>query len=103
MIRVNALSFAKMLRCLTDGPSTIREVCDETGLHYVTTREYLAALHKEKVIYIAAWDRDAHGRSCIKVYGLGEKADAKRPRLSDRERQVNYRNRKRLSAAMGLQ
>lgn len=103
VVKVNALSFAKMLRCLTDGPSTIRDVMHETGLHYVTTRDYLTALHKEGVIHICAWDRDSRNGPTIKVYALGEKTDAKRPKQTDGERQARYRNRKRLHAAMGMQ
>ncbi len=103
MVKVNAMSFAKMMRCLLDGPSTIRDVMHETGLHYVTVREYLAALHREEVIHICAWDRDSRNVPTIKVYALGEKTDAARPRQTAGERQARYRNRKRLHAAMGMQ
>lgn len=100
MIRINALSFAKLVRCLTDGPSRIQDVADETGLHYVTARRYLKALHREHVIHISGWENDSRGRANQVVYAMGDKADAKRPRLSDAERQVRYRNKKRLKPLM---
>lgn len=96
VIRINALSFAKLMRCIMDGPSTISDAQEETGMHYVTTRRYLKALHRERVIHVCGWEPDVRGRPVIIVYALGDKPDVARKRLSHTQRQQAYRNRKKL-------
>ena len=96
VLKVNAMSYAKLLRLLMDGGYTLQELADETGLHYLTVCDYTTAMYKEKVLHIAGWAPDARGRVCCKVYKLGEGKDAKRNPLTKAQRQAKRREKLKL-------
>lgn len=99
MMRVNAYSFARMIKMLVDGPQTVSEIVEDTGLHRVTVSRYLRELHRAKAVGICAWEPDAKGRDAIKVYELGRTGrDAKRAKMTQAQRQEAYRARKREKA-----
>lgn len=102
MLKVNAMSQAHLIRALLVGDMTLSELAEETGLHYVTVREYCSALHKAGAAHIARWEPDARGRHIIKVYRLGQGKDATRPKMTQSERQARLRARKRAAEMLSV-
>ena len=72
---------------------TARELHAEVGVHLVTASEWLRALKKENVLYIAGWLTDSLGRDTTPVYGLGPGLDIPRRSMTQAERQRRYRQR----------
>jgi predicted ArsR family transcriptional regulator len=85
---------------LFDGPCTIAEIADETGLHYMTVQIYLRELRRAEAAHIAAWEKDKQGRDVIKVYAIGPGKDAKRRKLTPAERQRTYKARLKEKATL---
>lgn len=102
MLKVNAMSQAHLIRALLVGDMTLAELAEETGLHYVTVREYCSALHKAGAAHIARWEPDVRGRHCIKVYRLGPGEDAARPKIPQIERQAQLRAKKRAAEMLAV-
>lgn len=96
MIKMGAISYAKLIKAMMTGDKTCQELADITGLHYVTVLQYTRELHKEGAAHIVAWEKDRMHRDALKIYKIGTGFDAKRFRLSDRERQRRYRERQKL-------
>jgi len=96
MIKVNAMSQAKMIRMLLDGEYSCQDLAQETGLHYVTVQAYMRALHKEGAAYIARFEKDSRGRDAIKVYTLGDGVDAKRQKMTSAQRQAKCRQNQKI-------
>lgn len=94
-IKVNALSYAKLLRELHEGPYSFAELAENTGLHYHTIRDYVNALHRERLVHIFAWDKDSYGRDCKPLWIYGQGRDKKRERMTQAERQQRHRSKKR--------
>lgn len=92
-IRVNAMSYAKLMAELVHEPITYRELAEATGLHYTTVREYITALHKEKVVHIAEYNKDKCLRDNERLWLWGHKKDATRSKFTAAERQIRYRNK----------
>jgi DNA-binding IclR family transcriptional regulator len=99
-IKVGAISYAKLLRALMDGTRTLRELAEETGLHYLTVAQYCAAMHREGVIHICMWEKDSYNRDASKVYRLGQATDAKRYRKTATERQRQTRAKRKHAEMM---
>lgn len=102
-IKVNAMSYARLISLLMHGDMTMRELAEETGLHYTTVRDYCTELHKAHAIHIARYDPDTHNRHSVKVYKLGKGKDATRPRMSGAERQARRRMKQKMIAHPLLQ
>lgn len=96
MIKMGAISYAKMIKAMLPGDKTCQELAEITGLHYVTVLQYTRELHREGAAHIVAWEKDRMHRDSLKIYKIGTGFDAKRFRLSDRERQRRYRERQKL-------
>jgi hypothetical protein len=96
VVKVGAMTYAKLLRLLLDGGYTLAELAEETGLHYLTVCDYTTAMYKEKVIHIAGWAPDARGRVCCRVYKIGAEKDAKRTPLTKAQRQAKRREKLKL-------
>lgn len=94
MVKVNAMSYALMIKLLMSGDLTCKEIAEETGLHLVTIYQYTRELHKVGAIHIAQYLPDAYNRHTIKVYKLGKGKDAKHVRMTQAERQQRYRDKK---------
>lgn len=86
--------YAKLIRHLVEGEYNCRELAELVGVHYITVLDYTRALHDEKVIHVARWERDGLGRDAVKVYKFGDAPDAERRRISRTEAQRRYRARK---------
>lgn len=95
IIKVNAISYANLVKLLMDGLYTTHELAEQTGLHYVTVCQYTRELHRAGAAYICAWQTDSRDRDCIKIYKLGNGKDKARRRLSGSERQRRHREGKR--------
>jgi predicted ArsR family transcriptional regulator len=100
VIRINALSFAKLVRCVVDDPATADEAAEETGLHPKTASRYLRALHRERLIHVCQWEKDALGRDRIPVYAFGSKRDRPKAKRTAAERHRAYRAQLKLRAML---
>lgn len=95
MIKVNALSYARLIKALRPGDLTLAELAEETGLHYLTVALYTRELYKVKEVHIAGWAPDNRGRLLSKMYKLGPGRDAKRKALTNGERQQRRRDKRK--------
>ena len=95
MIRVNAMSFALLVKMLIEGTRTAEELAEITGLHKQTVYQYTRELHKAKAVHIADWEKDTKGRDSKPVFMIGHKPDAKRSALTRAQIAANYRARKK--------
>lgn len=95
IIKINAITQAKLIRLLLEGAYTCQELADETGLHYVTVLHYTRELHRAGAAHIASWDKDLRGRDLVKIYKLGVGKDAKRQKKTQAERQAAYRTKQK--------
>lgn len=93
MVKVNAMSFALLVKEMLAGEYTCEELAERTGLHYVTVLNYTRAMHKAKAAYICAWRMNEKRQYVLKVYGIGEMQDARKPRaaMTPAQRQLKYR------------
>jgi DNA-binding transcriptional ArsR family regulator len=95
--RITALSQAVILRALTEEPSSVAELMEISGLSKCTVQNYLLALRKAKLIYVAAWESDPNGRMNTPCYKWGsDKSDVKKPMMTKAEIAKRYRQRKKL-------
>lgn len=92
-MKINAFSYAQMIKCIAHGPCTIQDVADYCGLHYLTCQRYLRELYRAKVIHIASWEKDVRGRDLTRVYEFGTAKDSPRASLSDAQRQARRRKK----------
>lgn len=102
-IKLNAILTARLVKMLWDGPCTLADLCEETGLHYVTVREYCSELHRAGVAHIPAWEKDSRGRDLIKVYKLGPGKDAKRAKMTRPEISARYRAKRAAAQLLAVQ
>jgi len=91
--KINAITQAHLMRLLVEGNYNCKELAEETGLHYVTVLQYTRELHRFGACHISGWDKDGLGRDIIKIYKLGPGKDAKRERLTDKEKQARHRSK----------
>lgn len=93
-VKLGAMSFAKVLRALTDGPSSAQELQEATGLSLETLHNLMRALRKEKLAHIGSWEKDALGRDTIRIYRLGPGQDAPRRKKTKAQIARECRQRK---------
>ena len=85
-----------------DNDMTYQEMAEHVGLHYLTVARYMRELHKQKVIHICEWRRDARGCAAERVWAFGEQKDAKRPPpLGDARKRIS-RARKAQAAVLHM-
>ena len=97
-IKVNAMSYAKLVRALyatSFAPRGItkNELAELTGLHIWTARGYVDALHKEEVIHIIGWEKDSLGRDATAIYVWGMGVDVPRAAKSGAQKARERRAR----------
>ena len=102
-VKVNALSYAQLIKALMPGCFTLQELADETGLHYLTVCEYTRELHKAGVIHITHWEKDVRDRDALRIYKLGKGRDAQRERLTAAQRQARVRARQQMARLLNLE
>lgn len=97
------IAVALMMARLLDGPATVREIAEETGLTEFSTRCYVRAMRARRVVYVASWELDTAGRQTLAAYKLGKRPDAVRiPPLTRAQMARNYRARKRDAQLLGI-
>jgi predicted ArsR family transcriptional regulator len=101
-IKVNAMSYAKLIAEFQVGGHSVTELAEATGLAYTTVREHVVALHREKLIHISSYSRDAMGRENARVWAWGENEDAKRKPLSHNKRMARHRTKKKHAELLGI-
>jgi hypothetical protein len=101
-LKINALSIAKMMRSLLEGPATAAELVAVSGLSRGTVYSYLKALHAEKCIYVCGWEKSVLNRDAIKIFAIGSKPDAPRTRKSKALIAAECRARKRIKILKDL-
>jgi hypothetical protein len=94
-IRLSWLSNAILIRCLLDGPHTLYELVEETGLALDTVRGYVRALRNQKLVVIVGYLPARNGALVTVQYQWKPNAkDAPKPEaVSPRERAGRYRQR----------
>jgi hypothetical protein len=92
--RVNAMSLAQLLKFLSEGIYSCKELAQESGLHYVTVLTYTREMYRAGVLYVKAWEKDVKGIDQIRIYAFGNKPDAKKQKLSSVEKQRRHRQKK---------
>lgn len=95
LVKVNAMSYALLIKYMLEGIYNCKELAELTGLHYVTVLQYTRELRKAGAAHISMWEKDARGRDMVKVYKLGEGRDARRAKLTAAQRQARTRNKQR--------
>ena len=95
IVKINAMSQAKLIEAMLDGVYTCEQLAEETGLHYVTVLQYARELHRVKAAHISSWEKDSRGRDVIKVYRIGRGKDAKREKMTAAQRQARARAKKK--------
>lgn len=102
IVKVNALTQAKLIEAMLDGVYTCYELADITGLHYATVLHYARELHRAKAAHIRQWEKDSRGRDAIKIYQIGRGKDAKREKLTDNERKTRWRQKQKAIAMANI-
>jgi hypothetical protein len=92
-VKVNAMSFALLVKEMLAGESTCEELAEKTGLHYVTVLNYTREMHKAGAAHICAWRMNHRKQYVLKVYGIGNRDDVRKPRaaMTPAQRQLKYR------------
>lgn len=102
LIKMNAISFAKLVAAMLDGTMTKRELAEHTGLHYLTVCQYTRELHLQGAAHIALWEKDALGRDSMPVFQIGVGRDKKRHKDSQTDRAKKYRAKKNAMAVIQM-
>lgn len=96
-VRVNGTAFAHLIKCLQEECYSQQELAEKCGLSTQTIRLYMKAMHKIKAVHIADWNEDVRGGRTLKVFGLGDKPDAKKPKpKTSTESCRKYREKKKM-------
>lgn len=93
-IKVNAITYAQLIKYMLEGMHSCQELAELTGLHYVTVLQYTRELYAAGAAHIGAWEKDDRERDVIKIYRLGPGKDAKRERMTQADRASRYRAKK---------
>lgn len=101
-VKVNAMSYAQLIKALMPGCFTLKELTQETGLHYLTVCEYTRELHKAGAVHITMWEKDSRDRDALRIYKLGPGKDATRSRLTQAQRQARARARQQMARLLNL-
>jgi predicted ArsR family transcriptional regulator len=94
LVRLNALSIAKMLRYLQEVPANVDELAEVSGLTTHTVRKFVLAMHREGAIRTSGWEPDTLGRYVTRVYSFGEGRDAPKPKKERGQVNREYRARR---------
>lgn len=93
-VRINALSFALMIKALQQSPHALHELADETGLTPRTLKSYVLALEKVGAIHVCGWEKDRRGSVHMPIYSIGSGKPAAKRILTQAERSARHRAKK---------
>jgi len=102
IIKINAITQAKLIEAMLDGVYTCTELCDITGLYYSTVLHYCRELHRAEAAHICGWAKDKRGRTTLRIFKIGRGKDAKPKKLTDTERNSRYREKKKFQETIRL-
>lgn len=94
-LKINAISFALMVKALSEKPHSKPQLAELTGLHVWTIRGYVDALHRVQMAHITHWDKDGMGRDVTAYYSLGFGIDMPREQKTGAQKAREYRARQR--------
>lgn len=94
-VRLGALSMAKVISALLEGPCSVLELMGLSGLSANTVHEYMRALRKEGVVHIGAWEKDSTGRESLRIFQFGPGKDVPRRKKSKAQIAKECRQRKK--------
>ena len=89
---INHVAFGMMWTMLQSG-ATKNEIVEQTGIAYLGVGSFINDLHADGKVYISTWQKDALNRWSQAVWTLGEGKDAKKPRISNKDKCKLYRER----------
>ena len=89
--RVTALCISKLIAEWQQGPRTVYELAEVSGLHHKTVARYVNSIHDEHAAHIAEWEEDSRGYRTIPAYVLAPGKDVKRPCQDVNGRKAKYR------------
>ena len=92
-VKVNAMSFALLVKEMHRGIYTCEELAELSGLHYVTVLNYTRAMHRAGAAYIGAWKMNKRRQYTLKIYKIGDSRDFEKPRPAMTPAQRTYRYR----------
>jgi hypothetical protein len=95
-VRANIVAQSHMLRALhTEGGATVLGIVEASGLHQSTVREWLNNMRRQRVVYIAGYEKDARDRDNAPRWAIGlDRRNARRSRMTDAERMRRHRANK---------
>lgn len=97
------IAIAVMVARLVEGPATVQDIADESGLSEQSVRGYMRAMRKRRAVHVATWEHDAAGRQTRAAYRLGHKPDAVCvPPRTRAEIARHYRARKKDAQLLGV-
>lgn len=91
--KVNALTFAILVKLLYEGTRTCYELAEETGLHKLTVYDWTRIMHEQGVLHICMWEGE--GRSSMRIFKMGPGKDAPRPTKTREQIAADYRARQK--------
>jgi predicted ArsR family transcriptional regulator len=95
VVKINALTQARLIEAMLDGTMSIDELAEHTGLHAITVQRYTRELHRIGAVHITQWEKDSRGRDAIRIFKIGRGRDAKREKLTSAQRQARSREKRR--------
>lgn len=95
VVKINALTQARLIEAMLDGTMSIDELAEHTGLHTITVQRYTRELHRIGAVHITQWEKDSRGRDAIRIFKIGRGRDAKREKLTSAQRQARSREKRR--------
>jgi|OpeIllAssembly_1097287.scaffolds.fasta_scaffold64493_4 hypothetical protein len=95
IIKINAITQAKLIEAMLDGVYTCAELCDITGLYYSTVLHYCRELHRAEAAHICGWAKDKRGNTTLRIFKIGRGKDAKPKKLTGAERHARWRQKQK--------
>lgn len=94
-VKINALTYAILLRELIDGDKNCHELAEASGLHIQTVYDHTKEMYKQGVIHVHDWETDTKGRCSVRIYMLRPGKDAKKYTKSRQQVSADYRTRQK--------
>ena len=73
---------AKMQTAMSTMPQSLNDLVELTGLAKPTVTRFVNELHEGRVVYVAAWGRDARDYPTIRQFRVGNLPDVECPRTT---------------------
>lgn len=87
--RINGICFSAFVGALLDGPSSVSDLVDATGLQQQTIRRMVKRMHEDGNLYIKEWEKDTNNRFSIAVYAMGRLPNKAKPKPAGQRNRVH--------------